>query len=456
MTNLDSYVTVHRDRMLGELKALLRIPSISTDPDHAQDCSQAASWVAQHLGELGCPNVELLASATHPVVWAAGPVVPGKPTVLVYGHYDVQPPDPLDLWDSPTIEPTERDGSLFARGATDDKGQVFSIVKAFEAVSASGSPPCNVRFLIEGQEESGSVVLFDLLEQRPDLVRADAVLVADTPYYAPGWPAVEVGLRGLVYAEITVRTLDGDLHSGLYGGVAPNAHEALVRLLSKLKSEKGRIRVPGLYEAVTRPGRKERDAWKRLPFNKRRYLRDEVGGKALTGLEQHSVHERTWALPTLDIHGITGGFTSKGAKTVIPAVATAKVSLRLVPNQKAETVQRQLTRAVKALAPHYAEVSIHFMYEADPVLLESSGAPFDFIDRAFREVEGRGVVPIRSGGSIPIVAVLAKGGAPVVLSGIGLPDDRLHAPNEKIGIDQFLKGVRVFGRFFQLMGDRVG
>ena len=452
MDNLDTYVAGQRDRMMAELMELLRIPSVSTSPDHAPECRRAADWVANHLRALGCPKVELLASDTHPVVYAEGPAVPGKPTVVVYGHYDVQPAEPLDLWDSPPYEPTIRGGSLFARGATDDKGQFFSIVKAFEAVSRGGTPPVNVRFLIEGQEESGSEVLFQLLEDRPELVEADAALVADTQYYAPGWPALEVGLRGLCYAEITVRTLKGDLHSGLYGGAAPNAHETLVHLLAKLKSPSGRINIPGLYDAVQRPAKAERDAWAKLPFSERKFMREEVGAKELTGLTRYSVFERLWGLPTFEIHGIAGGFTAAGAKTVIPAVATAKVSIRMVPDQKLKTVERQLKKAVKDLAPTYADVTVTFIHGADPVLVDIEHPAFAVIDAAFREVEGRGIVFTRSGGSIPIVPALAKRGAAALLAGMGLPDDRLHAPNEKIGVEQFYKGVRVFGRFFQMMG----
>ncbi len=451
MSDLDQFVTTNRGRLLNELKTLLRIPSVSTTPSHARDCRAAADWLQSHLRELGC-SVELLGSETHPVVWARGPRAPGAPTVLAYGHYDVQPPDPLDEWVSPPFEPTVRDGNVFARGATDDKGQVFAIVKAFEAVLGNGRPPINMHFLIEGQEESGSDVLFDLLARRADLVQADAVLVADMPYYAPGWPAVEVGLRGICYVEIHVRTLASDLHSGLYGGVAPNAHEALVHILAKLKSPSGRIRIPGLYDAVQRPSKAERDDWSELPFNERSYRKDEVGAKALTGLARYSPLERTWALPTFEIHGITGGFTGEGAKTVIPAQATAKVSLRLVPKQKAKTVLRQLSKAVKAAAPAHADVTVEYLHGADPVLVDASAAPFDLINQAFVEVEGRNAVLTRSGGSIPVVPLLGKAGAPVVLAGIGLPDDRLHAPNEKISIDQFYNGIRVFGRFMQLMG----
>jgi acetylornithine deacetylase/succinyl-diaminopimelate desuccinylase-like protein len=450
MSDLQSFVAANGDRMLQELNDLLRIPSISTLPVNASDCRHAAEWVADQLRNLDC-EVELLGSDTHPVVWAKGPEVPGKPVVLAYGHYDVQPTDPLDEWETPPFEPTVRDGNLYARGATDDKGQAFAIIKAFEAVSRGGKPPVNMRFLIEGQEEMGSGVLFDLLDEHPELVEADAALVADTQYYALGIPAIEVGLRGICYGEIKVRTLKGDLHSGLYGGVAPNAHETLVHILAKLKTEKGRINIPGLYEAVKRPAKAERDAWDRLPFKEREFMRDEVGSKALTGLTRYSVFERLWGLPTLEIHGIMGGFTGEGAKTVIPAEATAKVSLRLVPNQKTKTVEKQLVKAVKQLAPPYADVSFSFIHGADPVLVDIDAKPFELIDEAFKEVEGRGIVFTRSGGSIPVVAALAKGGAPVLLAGIGLPDDRLHAPNEKLGVDQFLNGIKVYGRFFELM-----
>ncbi len=455
MLDLKAYVVAEQSRMLDELKEFLSIPSVSTTPERAHDCQRAAQWLRNHFQHLGCEQVELLGSETHPVVYAESQSAPDRPTVIVYGHYDVQPADPLDLWESPPFEPTERNGNLYARGATDDKGQVFAVVKAFEAVRGGngGPPPVNVRFLIEGQEESGSGVLFQLLDERPELLRGDAVLIADMPYYAPGWPAVEVGLRGLCYAEITVRTLEGDLHSGLYGGVAPNALETLVQLLAKLKSPDGRIRIPGLYDAVEPPSQEEVDAWNELPFDEDEFREREVGAKALTGLTGHSVFERVWALPSFEIHGIVGGFTDTGAKTVIPAVATAKVSLRLVPNQRVKAVEEQLQHAVRTAVPPHAEVTVRLLNGADPVLVDVSSKPFSLIDQAFREVEGRGVVPIRSGGSIPVVPVLGKGGAAVVLAGIGLPDDRLHAPNEKINLNQVWKGVRVFGRFLQLMGE---
>src|SRR6185436_5745547 len=284
--------------------------------EHAGDCRAAAQWLAAELGRLGCSHVTLLEGRGHPVVWAESPPVEGKPTLLVYGHYDVQPPDPLEEWESPPFSPTVRDGNLFARGAADDKGQVFCLLKAYEAVRGpDGKPPLNVRFIFEGEEESGGHVIFDLLKREPERTKADVVLVCDMSYYAGGYPAVYTALRGMCYAEISVRTLRRDLHSGTYGGVAPNAVETLVHLLHDLKSEDGRIHIPKLYKSVKPPSKLELRTWKRLPFKKKQFLQEEVTGKGLTGLRKYSVFERTWALPTFEIHGIKGGFVGDGAKT---------------------------------------------------------------------------------------------------------------------------------------------
>jgi len=441
------------DRLVRELNDFLRIPSISTSPSHDADCRAAAEWVAAELRRLGCDDVRFLASETHPVVWGVGPEVPGAPTLLVYGHYDVQPPDPLDEWTTPPFEPTVRGGKLFARGAADDKVQVFCLLKAIEA-NGTGRPRVNFRFLIEGEEEFGSRVLFDLLRREPERTRADAVLIADMAYIAPRWPAVYTTLRGLCYAEITVRTAKSDLHSGEFGGAAPNAHEELARLLGRLKTPDGKIHVPGLYAAVRRPSQRERAAWKRLPFKESEFLKHRVQAKALTGLKSYPVLERLWALPTFEIHGITGGFTGEGAKTVIPAEATAKVSLRLVPDQKLEVVERQLAAAVRRLAPKYVQASVRFLHGADPANVAVTHPAFRLLDQAFKEVVGRGTVPARAGGSIPVVPALGKGGAPVILTGIGLPDDRLHAPNEKLDLKQLWDGIKVFRRFYDLFGAR--
>src|SRR5438270_8350641 len=442
------------DRLLRELNDCLRLPSISTSPSHDADCRAAAEWVAAELRRLGCDDVQFLASETHPVVWGAGPDVPGAPTLLVYGHYDVQPPDPLNEWTTPPFEPAVRGGQLFARGAADDKGQVFCLLKAIAANGTHSRPPVNFRFLIEGEEEFGSRVLFELLRREPERTRADAVLIADMAYVAPRWPAVYTTLRGLCYAELTVRTAKSDLHSGEFGGAAPNAHEELARLLGRLKTPDGQIHLPGLYAAVRRPSKAELATWRSLPFKQAEFLKHRVQARALTGLKGYSVLERLWALPTFEIHGILGGFTGDGAKTVIPAEAKAKVSLRLVPDQKLKVVERQLTAAVKRLAPKYVQASIEFLHGADPATVKVTHPAFKLLDQAFREVVGRGTVPARAGGSIPVVPALGRSGAPVILTGIGLPDDRLHAPNEKLDLKQLWDGIRVFQRFYELLGTK--
>ena len=452
-----SFVSSERERLLRELREFLSIPSISTLPAHAGDCRAAAEWLVRELQRLGCPTVRLIEGRGHPVVWAEGPAVPDRPTLLIYGHYDVQPPDPLDEWTTPPFEPTVRDGRLYARGADDDKGQVFCLLKAYEASrDPAGRPPLNLRFIFEGEEECGGHVISDLLREEPWRTQADAVLVSDMAYYAPGIPAVYTALRGICYVEISVRTLQRDLHSGTYGGVAPNALETLVRLLSRLKDEGGEIQIPKIYKDVDAPPKAELKEWKRLPFDKQRFLDEEVTGRALTGLKDYSILERVWALPTLEIHGIRGGFTGDGAKTVIPAQATAKVSLRLAPGQKLHKVQKQLTRAVRELAPKYAEVEVRHLHGGDPVQVDTSHPAFQVLDEAFESVVGKKMVRARAGGSIPIVPELGLSGAPVILTGIGLPDDGLHSPNEKLDLEQLWQGIEVFGRFFELFAEKAG
>jgi acetylornithine deacetylase/succinyl-diaminopimelate desuccinylase-like protein len=451
------FVAREQDRLLRELTEFLSIPSVSTLPEHAADCRRAAEWLGDELHRLGCPVVNLIEGSGHPVVWAEGPEVPGRPTLLIYGHYDVQPPDPLEEWSSPPFDPTIRDDRLYARGAADDKGQVYCLLKAYEAtLDADRQPPINVHFIFEGEEESGGRVITDLLRAEPERTRADAVLVCDTSYYAPGWPAIHTALRGICYAEISVRTLQRDLHSGAYGGVAPNALETLVRILSRLKDEDGEIRIPKVYKSVEPPTKQELKTWKKLPFEKDRYLEHEVTARALTGLKDYSIFERVWALPTFEIHGIRGGFVGDGAKTVIPAQATAKVSLRLVPGQRLEKVSRQLERAVAALAPKYADVEVKLLHGGDPVQVDVDHPAFEVLDLAFETVIGRKTVRVRSGGSIPIVPELGLTGAPVLLTGIGLPDDGLHSPNEKLDLPQLWSGIEVFARFFELFAERGG
>lgn len=449
------FVPREQARMLRELSEFLSIPSVSALPSHASDCRRAAVWLMDEFRRLGCPVVNLVEGEGHPVVWAEGPAVPGKPSLLIYGHYDVQPPDPLEEWETSPFEPTIREGRLYARGTADDKGQVYCLLKAYEASrDADGNPPLNIRFLIEGEEESGGHVVADLLRAEPARGQADAVLVCDMSYYAPGVPAVYTALRGICYAEISVRTLQRDLHSGSYGGAAPNALETLVRILSELKDEDGEIRIPKLYKSVEPPSKSELKAWKGLPFDKEKFLAQEVTARALTGMKKHSVLERLWALPTFEIHGIRGGFTGDGAKTVIPATASAKVSLRLVPGQKFEKVVKQLRKAVAALTPKWADVDVQIHHGNDPVQVDISDPVFDLLNEAFREKTGNEAVPVRAGGSIPIVSQLGRSGAPVILTGIGLPNDGLHSPNEKLDLQQLWDGIDIFARFFELFGEQ--
>jgi acetylornithine deacetylase/succinyl-diaminopimelate desuccinylase-like protein len=454
---VSSIVQRAQGRLLQELTEFLSIPSVSALPAHTADCRRAAEWLKKHLSGLGCPVVDIIEGPGHPVVWAEGPPVPGKPTLLIYGHYDVQPPDPLDEWVSPPFTPTVRDGRLYARGASDDKGQVFCLLKAYEAVrDERGHPPLNLRFIFEGEEECGGKVIYELLKREPERTRADAALVCDMSYYAPGVPAVYTALRGLCYAEVSVRTLERDLHSGTYGGVAPNAIETLARILGELKTESGEIRIPGLYEAVEPPTETELQTWKQLPFDREAFIRGEVTGKVLTGLKDRSVFERVWALPTFEIHGIRGGFIGEGAKTVIPAQATAKVSLRLVPGQDYEKVARGLERAVSQVAPKWADVKVTTLHGGNPVQVDVSAPAFRILDQAFESVTGRRAVQVRAGGSIPIVPELGLAGAPVILTGIGLPDDGLHSPNEKLDLAQLWSGIEIFGRFLELFAEQGG
>ena len=438
------------DLLLGELTEFLSIPSISALPNHASDCRKAAEWLLADLRRLGCPVATLIEGDGQPVVWAESPPVPGAPTLLIYGHYDVQPVDPLDEWVTPPFTPTVRDGKLYARGSADDKGQVFCLLRAYEALcDTTGQPPLNVHFIFEGEEESGGHVIYDVLKREPERTKADVVLVCDMSYYASGYPAVYTALRGMCYAEISVRTLRRDLHSGTYGGVAPNAVETLVHLLHDLKSEDGRIHIPKLYKSVKPPSKLELRTWKRLPFKKKQFLQEEVTGKGLTGLRKYSVFERTWALPTFEIHGIKGGFVGDGAKTVIPAQATAKVSLRLVPGLSFDAVQKWLTRAAQRAAPSYAEVQVKILHGGDPVQVDVNDPAFAALDEAFKEGTGREAVRVRAGGSIPIVPQLGAMGAPVVLTGIGLPDDGLHSPNEKLDLQQLWDGIGIFASFME-------
>ncbi len=450
----NEFVEKNKDRFLEELKTFLRIPSVSTLPEHASDVQRAASFVADSLKNVGLENVEIIPTAKHPLVYADWLHAPGKPTVLCYGHYDVQPPDPLELWTSPPFEPAIRDGNLYARGSADDKGQMYMHVKAVEALRAvNGALPVNLKFLIEGEEEIGGESVAKYVAGNQAKLKADVALVSDTALYAEGIPTLCIGLRGLVYTEIECRGPARDLHSGLYGGAAPNAVFALIELLSKLKDQNGRILIPGMYADVEKPSPAEKASWDSLPFNEAEFLKNEVGSKALTGEKGYSVLERVWARPTLEVHGIAGGFTGAGAKTVIPAKAVAKVSMRLVPRQDPEKIIAAYKKFVRENTPAGVEMEVRVLSSGAAIMVNPDHPAIAVAARAFKDILKRDTVFVRSGGSIPIVGDFAKHlGIPTILMGFGLPDDGLHSPNEKYKIANYYSGIMTIAHFFEEYG----
>ena len=449
-----TYAKENQQRFLGELKDLLRIPSVSTLPQHKDDVQRAAAFIANQMRAIGLENVEVIPTQGHPLVYADWLHASGKPTVLCYGHYDVQPPDPLDEWKSPPFEPTERNQNLYARGAVDDKGQMYMHLKAIEAlIRSTGKLPLNVRLIVEGEEEVGGESIAKFVREHSDRLKADFALVSDTEMFAPDLPTLCVGLRGMVYTELEVVGAMTDLHSGMYGGAAPNPFEALARIISKLKDENGKVLIPGFYDRMEKPSTDELKAWKSLPFDEEHYRKTEVGSKELTGEPGYSVLERTWARPTLEIHGMPGGFIGTGAKTVIPAKASAKISMRLVPDQRPDEVFKLYSSFVNSLKPRGVELKIKQYSVADPIVIRTDNHYVQASTEAMKEVFGKDTVYIRSGGSIPIVADFEKYvKIPSVMMGFGLPDDNLHAPNEKFHIPNFYRGIESIIRFFEKLG----
>ncbi len=450
-----AFVEQNKDRLLDELFTFLRISSISTLPENKSDVQRAAKFVANSLTAAGLENVEIIPTEKHPLIYADWLHAPGKPTVLCYGHYDVQPPDPLELWKSPPFEPVLRNGNIYARGSADDKGQMYMHIKAVEALRAvHGTLPVNLKFLIEGEEEIGGESVAKYVAENPAKLKADVALVSDTAMYAEGIPTLCIGLRGLVYTEIEAKGPSRDLHSGLYGGVAPNAVFGLVELLAKLKDSNGVIQIPGMYDDVQAPAPAEKKSWETLPFNDAEFLNKEVGSSTLTGEPGYSVLERVWARPTLEVHGIAGGFTAAGAKTVIPATATAKVSMRLVPNQNAEKIVAAYKKFVQENAPAGIEVEVRVLSAGEAIMVNPDHPAIHVAAQAFKDVLGRETVFVRSGGSIPIVGDFARHlRIPTILMGFGLPDDGLHSPNEKYKLSNYYAGVVTIAHFFEQYGD---
>src|SRR5580700_4006526 len=365
------YARDNQQRFLNELKDLLRIPSVSTLQEHKPDVQKAADFVANELRRIGLEHVETIATKGHPLIYADWLHAPGKPTALCYAHYDVQPPDPLDEWITPPFEPTERNNNLYARGAVDDKGQLWMEVKALESLMKAhdGKLPINVKIIFEGEEEVGGESIAEYVRKQKAKLKADFALVCDTELFAPNLPTLCVGLRGLVYTELEAFGAKSDLHSGMYGGAAPNPFFALIEIISKLKDAKGKVLIPGFYSKVKAPTKEELKAWKRLPFKEEHYRKTEVGSKVLTGEPGYSVLYRTRARPTLEVHGMPGGFTAPGAKTVIPAKAAAKVSMRMVPNQDPDDILKRYTAFVKKLTPKGIEVNVKFLSKVPPSVM---------------------------------------------------------------------------------------
>jgi acetylornithine deacetylase/succinyl-diaminopimelate desuccinylase-like protein len=433
------YGEANRDRFRAELLELLRIPSISTLPEHQGDVRRAAEYVADHLRRAGLEAVEVISTQGHPLVYGEWLHAPGKPTMLLYGHYDVQPVDPLDLWNSPPFEPTLRGDNLYARGASDDKGPMFALVKALESLfQADGKFPINVKVLIEGEEEAGGESIEAYVKAHPERLAADVALIFDTGMPQVGLPAITYGLRGILYTEVEARGAKRDLHSGIYGGIAPNPLHALALILAGLKDREGHIHIPGFYDRVRPATEQEKKNWASYPFDVDADYRREMGISALVGETEYGTEERRTARPTLEVHGIIGGFTGEGAKTVIPAVAKAKISMRLVPDQRPNEMFPLFERAVRELCPPGIEVTVRNIHGGDAVLLPLESPWMRAASSALRTVFGRDPVYLREGGSVPIGALFESVlHAPTVFIGFGLPDDNLHAPNEKFYLPHF-------------------
>ncbi len=442
MDNVIDYVNVNRDRYLEELKALLAIPSISALPQHTADVRRCAEWCADELRRIGLQNVRLVETAGNPVVYGDWLNAPGAPTILFYGHYDVQPVDPLELWESPPFEATVRDGEIYARGAADDKGQVFMHFKAVEAhLKQNGRLPVNMKFMIEGEEEVGSANLDEFVRAHKADLAADVVVISDSAMFAKGVPSICYGLRGLVYFQIDLRGSSTDLHSGSFGGAVANPSMVLAQMLTQMKDRGGRIKIPGFYDDVVALNEEERKAWATLPFNEKKYRKD-FGIPKVFGESGYTTLERTWARPTFEVNGLLSGFTGEGAKTVLPAVAMAKVSMRLVPNQDPDKIAKLFEAYVHDIAPKTVEVKVTRMHGGKPWMASYDNA---FIQAASRAIErGFGQKPVltREGGSIPVVSTFQEElGVPSVLFGVGLPDENAHAPNEKLDVSNFHNGI---------------
>jgi len=448
------YAETHADRFESELEDLLRIPSVSTDSAYADDVKRAADWLVDHLQALGIDHAEAVSTDGHPIVYAEHVTGDDKPTVLVYGHYDVQPPDPLDEWNSDPFEPTRQNGTIYARGACDDKGQMFMHLKAAEAyLEGDGAPPVNLKFLIEGEEETGSVHLAPFVEAHQDRLAADVVLISDTAMFAPGVPSITYGLRGLAYTEVTLQGPNRDLHSGIYGGAVDNPINALGRILAELHDDAHRIAIPGFYDDVRDLTADERETYAQLPFDEDRW-KGEIGIDAVRTEGGYTTLECLSARPTLDVNGIWGGYTGEGAKTVLPAKAHAKISMRLVPDQRTADIYDKLQAYLHDLCPDTMTLTFRRLHGGKPVLVDRTSPAMQSAKQAMTDVMGTEPFFVRNGGTIPVVADFKEHlGLDSVLMGFGLDSDAIHSPNEHFGLDRFRQGIASIIRFHALYAD---
>jgi acetylornithine deacetylase/succinyl-diaminopimelate desuccinylase-like protein len=436
------FININRERYLDELKAFLAIPSISALPQHASDVKHCADWCADEMRRIGMQNVKLVETPGNPVVYGDWLGAAGAPTILFYGHYDVQPVDPLELWDSPPFEATIRDGEIYARGSADDKGQVFMHFKAIEAhLKQNGKLPVNMKIILEGEEEVGSVNLDNFIREHKAELGADVVVISDSPMFARGVPSICYGLRGLVYFQIDLRGSNTDMHSGSFGGAVANPAFVLSQILASMKDRGGRIKIPGFYDDVVALQEEERQEWAALPFNEKQYKK-EFGIPKVFGETGYTTLERTWARPTFEVNGLLSGFTGEGAKTVLPAVAMAKVSMRLVPNQTPDKIAELFDAYLRDVTPKTVELKITRMHGGKPWMTSYDNPYVQAAGRAIERGFGRKPVFTREGGSIPVVSTFQEElGLPSVLFGVGLPDENAHAPNEKLDVGNFHGGI---------------
>ena len=450
-SQIDAYLAENKKRFLDELIELLKIPSISADSKYKDDVKKAAEYVKQKLEQAGVDKAELCETAGHPIVYGEKMVDDSVPTILVYGHYDVQPPDPLELWNSPPFEPVIKDDKIYARGACDDKGQMYMHIKAFEAMVTTNNLPCNVKFMIEGEEEVGSDNLGIFVKQNKDKLAADVILISDTSIISNDQPSITIGLRGLSYLEVELTGPNRDLHSGVYGGAVANPINTLCEMIASLKDDNNQITIPGFYDKVRDFTSEERDEINKAPFDLQDYKRDlEIGD--VDGEIGYTTLERIGIRPTIDVNGIWGGYTGEGAKTVLPAKAFAKISMRLVPDQNSEEITELFIKHMESITPETMTIKIKKHHGGEPNITPTDSFGYEAAGKAFEEAWGKKPIPTLEGGSIPIVALFKEElGLDAILLGFGLNSDAIHSPNENYGLFNFYKGIEtiiLFHKYF--------